>query len=471
MTINSVVFVFGFMPLLLIAYYAVSFLGGKATLKKILLLAASILFYAWTAFEYLPLLLGIVVINYLAALRIKKLENSRKKALLAAAVTLNVFVLFFYKYFDFFGNSLSCQLGFEFQEMGLVQPLGISFFTFSQISYLVDVYRETVNADKNLLNVALWSCFFPKITSGPIVRYADMNFDGEPSGKVNLESLAYGARRFVIGLGKKTIIADSLGIVVDSIFTAQATTGIDTPTAWLGILCYTLQIFFDFSGYSDMAIGLAAMFGYRFKENFLYPYTSLTLGEFWHRWHISLSSQLRDYLYFPLGGSRRGNVYVNLMIVMLVSGLWHGADWHYVIWGAWYGFFMIIDRLYRLRKDKVHIPKAVLWFATIMIVVIGWVFFRSADIAQSLTYIAALFGGGVFGAQFHGFGYYFNAQLVFLMAVGILCSTPIFSRMREKFEETPAWNVVRLVGIPLLFAVSVLYMVNSTYSPFLYAQF
>lgn len=479
MTLNSTIFIFGFLPLLLAAFY-----GSRAVLRgglrenvcKVVLLLASIVFYAWSAYGYLPLLFGLIVLNYVAALYIG--QGRFKRVVVVLGVVLDVAALAFYKYFNFFGEQLDAVFGFGFTPLSIIQPLGISFFVFSLISYLVDVCRGELEADKNLLNVSLWASFFPKIISGPIVRYAHMFPQRDDEGAVvsfassegPSADLSYGARRFVIGLAKKVIIADTLGVVVDEIFTAQMT-GIDTPTAWLGIICYTFQIFFDFAGYSDMAIGVAAMFGFRFKENFDYPYVSKTIGEFWHRWHISLSTWLRDYVYFSLGGSRRGNVYFNLLVVFLVSGLWHGADWHFVAWGLWYAVFMFADRVYRKNSDKLKVPSVVLWLSTMIVVVLGWVLFRAEGMTQALTYMGNLFGIGVVDTQFFGFEYYFDGRIAFLLVVSAVCSTPVFAKMREKYEGTAGWEAVRCVGIPALFVLAVLFMINSSYSPFLYAQF
>lgn len=476
MTLNSVVFIFAFMPIVLLLFYGARFFlrgTAQANTCKVLLLIASIVFFSWVAQQYLPLLFALIALNYLAALLMHRTQW--KRTVLAAAIVIDVAALAFYKYFNFFGEQLDLLCNFGFVSLDIIQPLGISFFVFSLISYVVDVYRRTIEADKNLLNVALWASFFPKMTSGPIVRYADMfsenaDLSASPSSHTPLENLSYGTRKFVIGLGKKVIIADSLGVIVDQIFTAQ-TTGVDTPTAWLGIICYTFQIFFDFAGYSDMAIGIAAMFGFRFKENFNYPYIAKTIGEFWHRWHISLSTWLRDYLYFPLGGSRRGNVYFNLLVVFLVSGLWHGADWHFVVWGLWYAAFMILDRIYRTHAHRLNIPDGFLWAGTMLVVVLGWVFFRAQDMPQAISYIGTLFGIGESSSQFFGFFYYCTPRTAFLLIVAVLCSTPIFDKARQRHDGTLAWEAVRCLGIPALFVIAVLFMINSTYSPFLYAQF
>lgn len=475
MTLNSTVFVFVFLPLVLLAFYGMRFLF-KGSLRdcasKIVLLLASIAFYAWSAWSYLPLLFTLIAVNYILAFL---LEGKFSRFVLALGVACDVAALVFYKYFNFFGESLDAVLGFGFSPLPIIQPLGISFLVFSLISYLVDVYRGELRADRSLLNVALWATFFPKVISGPIVRYSQMYSGGGSSvvfssSEGPLADLSYGSRRFVIGFAKKVIIADTLGVVADGIFSAQMT-GIDTPTAWLGILCYTFQIFFDFSGYSDMAIGVAAMFGFRFKENFDYPYMSKTIGEFWHRWHISLSTWLRDYVYFSLGGSRRGNVYINLLIVFLVSGLWHGADWHFVAWGLWYALFMVVDRLYRSHSGWPRIPAGLSWLATMLVVVFGWVWFRADGVTQAVSYMANLVGLGTSSAQFFGFWYYLDARIAFLLVISVVCSTPVFAKMRAKYEGSTGWAILRCVAIPLLFVISVLFMVNSSYSPFLYAQF
>ncbi len=476
MTLNSVVFIFGFLPILLLLYYSATKISQTHTLviQRVILLIASFIFFSWITLEYIPFLLIVIVLNYgLARLIFNSKNTTQRRIYLALGIVGDVLALLYYKYFDFFGEQLNHLFNMGIEPSNLIQPLGISFLTFSLISYLVDVYKNTIEADKSLLNVSLWAMFFPKMTSGPIIRYGDMYNESTSLNCVqaaSIDNIAYGVRRFVIGLGKKVIIADTLGMTVDAIFTAQ-TTGIDTPTAWLGIICYTFQIFFDFAGYSDMAIGIAALFGFRFKENFNYPYISKTIGEFWHRWHISLSTWLRDYVYFPLGGSRRGNVYVNLMIVFLVSGFWHGASWHYIAWGLWYGIFMILDRIYRTKTRKLSIPAPVLWFGTMAVVVLGWVFFRAEGMTQAIEYFLLLFGIGSVDTQFMSFNYYCNAQIMFLLLISIPLSTPIFAKMRKKYEGALWWEVVRLIGITVLFILAVLFMVNSTYSPFLYAQF
>lgn len=480
MTLNSVTFIFFALPLLAVVYYPMARLAGRrsAAVRKIVLLVASLVLYAWVAADYLPFLVLVVLANWALALGVGRVRGRSEgglaaKLLVAVTVLLDAGSLAFYKYFDFFGTQISQLLSLEYVETGLLQPLGISFLAFSLISYVVDVYRGKVEADRNLLNVALWATFFPKMSAGPIARYRDMYSEENVhrAGRFDLDTVAYGARRFAIGLGKKVIIADTLGATVDAIWTAQATTGIDPATAWLGLICYTFQIFFDFAGYSDMALGVAAIFGYRLKENFEYPYVAKTLGDFWHRWHISLSSWLRDYVYFPLGGSRRGNVYVNLAVTFAISGLWHGAEWSFVVWGLWYALFMVVDRLYRKVPERFRLPGWVTWLFTMAVVVIGWVFFRADDLPQAWAYLQTMFFCGEPSNQFFHWRYYLDGRVAFLLAVSMVLSTPVFARARERFEGSTWWEVVRLVAVPLLFATAVMFMLNSSYSPALYAQF
>lgn len=472
MSLSSIVFIFGFLPVTLVIYHVIPLFMPRfhVSVKNIILLIASLFFYCWGGTEYLPLFLLLILFNYSVALIVDRLQSGMgAKLILALGIIVDVLVLVYYKYLGFLGSVFGNIIDFGFTETSIIQPLGISFFTFSVISYLVDVYRGKTRANKNLLQVAVWISFFPKIISGPIVRYEDME-EELVDRRTTLPTIAYGARRFVIGLAKKVILADTFGVLADEIFALQSS-GIDTPTAWLGIICYTLQIFFDFAGYSDMAIGLAAFFGFRFKENFDYPYISRSLGEFWRRWHISLSTWLRDYIYFPLGGSRRGNVYVNLFIVFLISGIWHGASWHFVAWGMWHGVFMIVDRLCVKSRLSEKIPAAVQWLVTIFIVILGWVFFRAESMTEALSYLMLLFGIGSVDTQFFSFMYYLDHRMIFLLIAGAACSTPLFAKVSRRFEGGILFETTRSIGMIMLFAVTIMFAVNSSYSPFLYAQF
>lgn len=476
MSLTSLIFLSIVLPSTLAAYYLVRLVGGEGAvarcLAKGILLAVSMFTYYWVASEYLLLLLAAVLATYVLALIIDATKGIAKKLVLATAVVLCVAFLIYYKYADYFLETLRDFIpDVRYEPLNLIQPLGISFLVFSLISYFVDVYRGTVKADRNVLNVALWAFFFAKIVSGPIVRYGQMFRPGQdcPS-RPCLDDISSGARRFVIGLAKKVIIANTLGQTADMVFAMEA---VDTPYAWLGALCYTFQLFFDFSGYSDMALGIGLMLGFRFEENFNYPYISKTVGEFWKRWHISLSSWLRDYVYFPLGGSRRGNVYFNLFVVFVVSGLWHGAANHFVFWGLWYAFFMIVDRVYRLHiEPRFKIPALLTWLFTMAVVVAGWVIFRSGNLHQAKEFLFAMVGMGepVLDQTF-GFFYYANSRVVTLLVVAAILSTPIVPKLKERFGNTAFWNVASAIGVPFLLLVSLSFILNSTYSPFLYAQF
>lgn len=478
MTMNSITFIFFALPILIVVYYPLAGLFGHSAkrIRKVTLLVASILLYAWVAADYIPFLALVVLANWLLGFGIER-QRSRNlgqaKALVAFAICIDAGGLAFYKYFDFFGTQISALLNLEYVQTGLMQPLGISFLSFSLISYVVDTYRGKISADKNFVNVALWATFFPKMSAGPIARYNDMYSEENlhRAGRFDVDTVAYGLRRFIIGLGKKTIIADTLGATVDAIWSIQATTGIDQATAWLGLICYTFQIFFDFAGYSDMALGIAAIFGYRLKENFEYPYTAETLGEFWHRWHISLSTWLRDYIYFPLGGSRRGNVYLNLIITFAISGLWHGASWNFVVWGLWYALFMIADRLYRKAPARFRLPRWATWLFTMSVVVIGWAFFRADSLHQAFTYLQSLFFCAGPSTQLLSWEYYLDGRTAFLLVASVILSTPVFARARERYEGTIGWEAIRLLSVPLLFVLAMMFLTSSTYSPALYAQF
>jgi alginate O-acetyltransferase complex protein AlgI len=506
MALTSALFLFAFLPPLLVVYHVATRLAHvyAEVIKTVVLLLASLVFYVFAGTAVAGLLCVWILYNYGAALLIQKKHS---KLMLAALIIVDVGVLFFYKYLGFLGSVIEGATGLSFPSTTLVAPLGISFLTFSALSYLIDVYRGVVAADKNLLRVALYLAFFPKVIQGPLVRYAaffskqntnaplsasapvqatapaSMPKSGSrsslsahssppPSVHVTLDDAFYGARRFIFGLAKKLLIADFLAVRVDEIFAMQATTGVTTPTAWLGIILFALQLYFDFSGYTDMAIGLARLFGYRLPENFNFPYLAHSIGDFWRRWHITLCDWMRDYLYIPLGGSRRGNVYVNLIIVFLVSGFWHGASWHFIAWGAWYALFICLEHaLHALWRTKAPPPKAVGIIVTQLIVLGGWVFFRAEGMTQALTYLGTLVGITATDAQFYGLAYLLDARTVCVALIACVLSTPVAKILGEKFAGKIPFEVARSCGILLLCVLCFIALVSSTYSPFLYEQF
>jgi len=338
------------------------------------------------------------------------------------------------------------------------------------MSYLIDLYYQKVEVQKNPVLIAFLISFFPQLTAGPIVRYADI-WQQFYSRSDSLEKFIEGVKRFIIGLGKKVIIANTVGYVADQIFANNVTEN-TAATAWLGIICYSFQIFFDFSGYSDMAIGLAKMFGFDFLENFNYPYISKTITEFWRRWHISMSSWFRDYVYIPLGGNRTGNVYVNLLIVFVVTGFWHGASFNFLIWGLWHGLFLIIERRFNAKevRRKAFIPFRT--FLTLLIVVIGWVFFRAKGLTEAVNFIGIMFG--FVKPENVGFTawYYLDTKVVIILIIATIASIPIVKmKWFKKLSISSIWKVVSVVLLLLLLSISIVFVVSSSYNPFIYFRF
>ena len=466
MVFSSTIFIFVFLPIVLLAYYT---LGKK--IKNYILLIASLFFYAWGGISYLKILIVSILMNYIFGLLVDKYkENIKfKKILVIIGVILNLALLFYYKYYDFFIDNANLFLNTNFQLRKIVLPIGISFFTFQGISYIIDIYRNDAKVNKNPFHVALYMSFFPNILSGPIVKYKTVG-DQITKRKESIEYFSYGINRFVLGLAKKVIIADVLGVMADNIFSLY-NTGIDTPTAWIGAICYTFQIYFDFSGYSDTAIGIGYMFGFKTMENFNYPYISKSITEFWRRWHISLSTWFKEYLYIPLGGNRRGNVYFNLFVVFLVTGVWHGANWTFIFWGLWHGLFMLIERFIRNKEWYSKIPNAIKYMVTMLIVILGWVLFRADNIEQAIGFIKIMFGFNNVGTLTFEYSYFINKKFIFWIIISILGSLPFVSNKLKKYSGNKYFEILSTIVISILFVVSIIFMVNSTYSPFIYFQF
>ena len=480
MVFSSSIFVFIFLPLVIFLYY----LSGRK-IRNYILLLASFIFYACSGISYLKILLVSILINYIFGMLIDSLDtketnlkdserekkyNKLKKLTLILGVGLNLSLLFYYKYYDFFIENFNIVFNSNIQFKNIALPVGISFFTFQGMSYIIDIYRKDAKVNKNLFSVALYISLFPQLVAGPIVKYNSI-YNEIRKRKETVDEFSYGIERFVIGLAKKVIIADILGVVSDDIFALVSTSGIDVMTAWLGAICYSLQIYFDFSAYSDMAIGLGHFFGFRFIENFNYPYISKSITEFWRRWHISVSTWFKEYLYIPLGGNRRGNVYFNLFVVFLVTGLWHGAAWNFIIWGLWHGIFIIIERVIRDKEWYKNIPSAIKVFITLFIVLIGWVLFKADNFDVALKYLGTMFGLVHFNNVTFEFSYFIQEKTMFLIAIGMIFSTPILKVFVSKYREKIWFEAMKNIFIILLFIVALIFMINSTYSPFIYFQF
>ncbi len=391
MIFSSITFLFFFLPGVLLLVFAT-----PQRLRNFLLLLASLLFYAWGEGIYLLALLASIFINFLCGQLLASREDRRSaKAILIFGIVLNIAMLAFFKYANFIADNLNpLLLSLQLPKLTLAaihRPIGISFFTFQAISYLVDISRRQVKPAKNPLDFALYLSFFPVILAGPILRYPQIA-DDLHSRHRSIQGFAEGAQRFILGLGKKVLLANPLALIADQIF-ALPGRELSPSLAWLAALCYTLQIYFDFSGYSDMAIGIGRLFGFHLPENFNYPYISRSIREFWRRWHISLSSWLRDYLYIPLGGSRQGTIrtFLNLLLVFLLCGLWHGASWTFILWGLYHGFFLVMERS-RLEQWRQRLWPPLQQAQTLLVIMIGWVLFRSETLTDAFRFFSLMAG-------------------------------------------------------------------------------
>ncbi len=477
MVFSSIVFLFAFLTSVLAVYYA----GFRLPMvyRNGILLCFSLLFYYWGSRNYFILLLASILGNYVFGLLIGRSRRlGFRRLFLVMGVASNLSLLFVFKYADFFLENVSLLLHRPMEPLELVLPIGISFFTFQGLSYVIDVYTGKAKVNGNPFHIALYISLFPQLVAGPIVKYNEV-CDQIRRRFVTLSSFSNGLWRFVIGLSKKALIANVLGETADSIFDLVGPSGVDAPTAWLGVLCYALQIYFDFSGYSDMAIGLGKLFGFEFLENFNHPYISSSLTEFWRRWHISLSTWFRDYLYIPLGGNRKGNASLHLFIVFLATGLWHGASWNFVLWGVWHGAFLILEKPLMKREWYRKTPRLLRYMGTMSIVLFGWVLFRSPDLFSTLEYVKAMFGAAGFENLTFTFAYFMNPRIGFTLLVAILASGAYLGlRPRslrwteaEKQEESLYAALGKMVAIACLFALCIMYIVNGAYNPFIYFRF
>lgn len=453
---------------MLLAYHAV-----RRELRGIVLLLGSYLFYAWAEPKALLILLGVTVLSYVFALLLQHVNKSKKAlriAITAIALLADIGILTYFKYTNFLLGIFNSITGSGLALQQIMLPVGISFFVFQSISYLVDVYRGKITADQNILRIALYFGMFPKITQGPIMRYGDMAEDLRTL-QLHPGDMYDGIRRFIYGLTKKLLLADALGAVADSIF-ALDFSQLSTPLAWGGILAYSLQIYYDFSGYSDMAVGLGKMFGFRLMENFNHPYAATSITEFWRRWHISLSSWFKDYIYIPLGGNRRGNQMFNIFMVFVVTGIWHGAAWTFIVWGLLHGVIRIIEKILTDKGIRKKIPTALNWIGTMLVVMSGWVLFRSASLGNAVEYLKIMAGFGQTSP--YSLSWFYNRKIILLTIIGIFAAIPwkeIFPKVWEEHKDTciVLW-AERIILIGLL-AICVVLAMTSTYTSFIYFQF
>lgn len=474
MVFPSIAFLFLFFPLFLLAYALLPY-------RNLVILVFSLVFYIWGEGTYVVLLLATVVLNYFVGQKINKAhcltQYKKEKFWLFAGVAGNLGILFYYKYFGFVADTI---MGMDLTAGGIpVLPLGISFFIFQSISYLVDVFRKQAKPADSMSNLALYITMFPQLVAGPIVRYSSIS-DAIRSRTINFLNIRDGLFLFVGGLSQKVIIANSAGEIADVAFNLPYEQ-VTPAVAWIGSMAYTLQIFFDFSGYSTMAIGIGLTMGFAFPPNFNYPYISQSITEFWQRWHISLSSWFRDYLYIPLGGNRKGRLrtYCNLFIVFLLCGLWHGAAWTFVVWGIYHGVLLILERLF-IKDFLGRIPAVLCHAYTMLFVIIGWTLFRADNFQQAWIYIQALFGvgSGGFPAELIRV---LNMENILYCSLGLLLATPVLPYLLRKLSVIPLtqahlqYSYVKLLILSMftlmLAILCVIYIYAGTYNPFIYFRF
>ncbi|MCB0768872.1 MAG: MBOAT family protein [Flavobacteriales bacterium] len=484
MVFSSPVFLFLFLPVVLLLVLSAGTLKARNTILTI----ASLFFYAWGETLYVMVMLGSILLNYIMGLWLgAATAPTARKIAITVAVVSNLGLLAWFKYANFLFANLSVllhDLGLEIPDLEPVQlPIGISFFTFQSLSYVIDVHRREVPEQRRIGHLALYISLFPQLIAGPIVRYQDVMTQIDDR-RIDLEGFTIGVRRFIIGLGKKLLIADQAARVADAIF-AIPDAAMPASVAWLGTFAYSIQIYFDFSGYSDMAIGLGRMFGFRFLENFNFPFIARSVREFWQRWHISLTTWFRDYVYIPLGGSRGTTLmtYRNLLAIFFFTGLWHGASWNFVIWGLFHGLFLVVERLgWQKVLDKLPAPFGIAYMMFVLNV--AWALFHTNDIESAWNYMRSMFATNPHGIGLHYPAFYLSNDVVATLAIGVLASTPllrtVLQRMRAHASSWSngtqafargAYSFGDILVHSAILMLCVMHMASNTYAPFIYFRF
>ena len=464
MVFSSIFFIFSFLPVTIVAYYLV-----PHRMRNGILLLASLFFYAWGEPVYLFLMLYSILFNYIMGIDIARKQRRGKGGgvSLFFGVVINLLILGFFKYYGFLAENIETLTGAVLPQLELSLPIGLSFYTFQSLSYLVDVYRGKARYQKNILSFGLYISMFPQLVAGPIVQYSDIDAQLR-SRETSMDKFGQGVRYFIWGLGKKVLLANNLGAVYEAVAALPA---LSVLSAWVGALAYTFQIYYDFSGYSDMAIGLGRMFGFELKENFSHPYCARSITEFWRRWHISLGSWFREYVYIPLGGNRVSVLrhILNLLLVWALTGLWHGASWNFVVWGLYYGVLLILEK-YLLRRVTERIPILGTIY-TMLLVIVGWVFFFSPTLGAAGSYLKAMAGVGTVGITDEAGMYYLLTSLV-LFWLSWIFAVPTASRISEEHMEwSDGWAPLFLLIHVGIFMTAVAYLIHDTYNPFLYFRF
>ena len=470
MVFSSAIFLFLFLPIVFILYYI-----SPKKLRNTIMFLASLLFYVWGEPIYIFIMLFSTVFDYENGRLIEKFRKQEKekicKVILILSIVVNLGLLMFFKYTDFFVGNINGVFGLSIDSLGLALPIGISFYTFQTLSYTIDVYRGVVQTQHNIINFGMYVSMFPQLIAGPIVRYSDIKNQVD-SRDENVDEIAAGIRRFIMGLAKKIIIANQIGILWDEI---ESMTSFSTSLAWIGAIAFTLQIYFDFSGYSDMAIGLGHMFGFTIPENFKHPYESRSITEFWRKWHITLGTWFREYIYIPLGGNRNGvkKQVINLFIVWFLTGFWHGAGWNFILWGVYYFILLMLEKLFLLKWME-RWPKLLRHIYTLLFVVIGWVIFACTDLNVMCSVLKAMFGLGEGIAGGMSEYYMISYGVLFIIAAILATSVPI-RIVRRLFLKLNLNNNVNLIIKNCLcvfvLIVSIAFLVGDSYNPFLYFRF
>lgn len=474
MLFSSSVFIFLFLPIVILVYYV---LLRKTKARNIFLLISSLVFYAWGEPKFVFIMILSIMVNYFFGLLVDKHRKNKIKSniIITLMVIYNVSVILIFKYLMFILTNINSIFGLVLKIPEISLPIGISFFTFQSISYVIDVYKENGKVQKNPLNVGLYISFFPQLIAGPIVRYETVS-EQINSRHETFEDFSKGICRFIVGLAKKVLLANTFAVFADSAFNSNPST-ISLCMAWLGILSYTFQIYFDFSGYSDMAIGLGKMFGFNFNENFNYPYISTSVSEFWRRWHISLGTWFRDYVYIPLGGSRvnkKTRLMFNILIVWLLTGIWHGANWTFIVWGLYYFLLLTIEKI-SYFENKFKNIEFLKWIYTFLCIMVGWVIFRSDNIMNAINYLKSMLclnGNSLTDIYIPSL---FEGALVYFISAAII-STPISKYLssfinKKRLDNTFVYNCLYVIIVLSLYLVSLGFIIKGTYNPFIYFNF
>lgn len=461
MVFSSIVFLYIFLPIMLLLYFIV-----PKKFKNAIMILASLIFFAWGEIRYIFIMLLLAIMDFFCGRKITQYwENKNKKLFyLLIDIIVNLLILFFFKYADFIISNINTVTGWEIPLLNIPLPIGVSFNTFQSLSYIIDVYKGTVKCEKSFYNYLTYTTLFPQIIAGPIVRYETVDEELETKN-ISLDNFSLGMKRFIIGLGKKVLIANNIGALWNIIETG-AYSELTVLLSWVGIVAFALQIYFDFSGYSDMAIGLAKIFGMDFDENFNYPYISKSITEFWRRWHITLGSWFRDYIYIPLGGNKKGIIKQirNILIVWFLTGAWHGASWNFILWGLYFGIILIFEKIIILKILN-KLPRFLGHIYTIVLILISWSIFAFEDLNKVINYIKALFGNNIYNNE----AIYYLKNYIFIIIVGIICSTPLWKKFNK--NDSKFFEFVKSLGYLTIFILSTASLVSDTFNPFLYFRF